>query len=150
MIFTLRGASGRGFAPTLSPNMREGKEDGPLCPQAHLKKVTVQSRVVTREPTVMDPGGGVSGLFPDSSWRRRDTLFTSGLSSSSLSLGRQTQHCRAEVHCKAGKGEEKAQPQCPSHQHGQSACRVQGRVAGSWGQGDLGKKPRKFRLQARA
>lgn len=108
MIFTLRGASGLGFAPTLSPNMREGEEDSPLCPQAHLKKVTVQSRVVTREPTMMDPGGGVSGLFPDSSWRSRDTLFTSGLSSSSLSfLGRQTQHCRAEgsLQGREGRGE---------------------------------------------
>lgn len=108
MIFTLRGASGLGFAPSLSPNMREGEEDGPLCPQPHLKKVTMQLRVVTGEPTVMDPGGGVRGLFPDSSWSSRDTLFTSGLSSSSLSfLGRQTQRCRAEgsLQGREGRGE---------------------------------------------
>jgi len=97
VLFTLRGASGLGFAPSLSPDMRDGKEDGPLCPQLHLKKITMQLHVVTGEPTVMDPSGGVSGLFPDSSWRSRDTWFASGLSSSSLSfLGRQTQHCQAE------------------------------------------------------
>ena len=75
MMFTLREVSGLGFAPSLSPDVREGEEDNPLCPQAHLKKVTLQSRVITREPVVMDPGGGVSRLFPDSSWRTHDTLF---------------------------------------------------------------------------
>lgn len=97
MMFTLREVSGLGFAPSLSPDVREGEEDNPLCPQAHLKKVTVQSRVITREPVVMDPGGGVSRLFPGSSWRTHDTLSTSGLSRSSLSSsGRQTQRCWAE------------------------------------------------------
>lgn len=97
VMFTLREVSGLGFAPSLSPDVREGEEDSPLCPQAHLKKVTVQSCVITGQPTVMDPGGGVSRLFPDSSWWSPDTLFTSSLSSSSLSsLGRQTQRCWAE------------------------------------------------------
>lgn len=104
----LQEVSGLGFAPSLSPDMREEEEDSPLSPQAHLKKVTVQSCVITGQPTVMDPDGGVSGLLPDSFWRSHDTLFTSGLSSSSLSSsGRQTQRCRAEglLRVREGRGE---------------------------------------------
>jgi len=108
VMFMLREASGLGFVPSLSPDMREGEEDGPLCPWVHFKKVTMQLRVVTGEPTVMDPGGGVSGLFPDSSWRSCDTMFTSVISGSSLSfLERQTQRWRAEgsLQGRQGQGE---------------------------------------------